>query len=93
MAEAHALLLSRLNRQIATQFLDQIEQSAVRLITVNAADLRRAHEIIRQYDDKDFSLTDATSFAVMERLNIVYGFTFDRNFSQYGFTVLTPQAV
>ncbi len=42
-----------------------------------------------QYDDKDFSLTDATSFAVMERIRVPYAFTFDRHFAQYGFTVLT----
>ncbi|GFP36049.1 hypothetical protein HKBW3S43_01837, partial [Candidatus Hakubella thermalkaliphila] len=35
------------------------------------------------------SLTDATSFAVMERLKIPYTFAFDRNFTQYGLTVLT----
>jgi predicted nucleic acid-binding protein len=45
--------------------------------------------IIYQYDDKDFSLTDATSFAVMERLRVPAAFTFDRHFAQYGFTVLT----
>jgi predicted nucleic acid-binding protein len=90
VAECHALLLARLNRRIALQFLDQIERTAVRLIVVTPADLRRAHEIVRQYDDKDFSLTDATSFAIMERLSIRYAFTFDSDFSQYGITVLTP---
>jgi predicted nucleic acid-binding protein len=93
VAETHALLLARLNRYIARQFLEQIEQSAVRQITIRPADLRRAHEIVRQYDDKDFSLTDATSFAVMARLDIQHAFTFDRNFSQYGLIVLTPQAL
>jgi predicted nucleic acid-binding protein len=40
-------------------------------------------------DDKDFTLTDATSFAVMERLGITYAFTFDHPFTQYGFIALT----
>ena len=32
----------------------------------------------------------ATSFSVMERLGIQHAFTFDRNFAQYGWTVLVP---
>jgi predicted nucleic acid-binding protein len=56
---------------------------------VSLRDERRAREIIAQYDDKDFTLTDATSFAVMERLGITYAFTFDHHFTQYGFIALT----
>jgi hypothetical protein len=33
---------------------------------------------------KDFPLTDATSFVVMERLRIPYAFTFERHFVQCG---------
>ncbi len=40
---------------------------------------------------KDFSLTDATSFALMERLGVRFAFTFDRNFAQYGLTALAPE--
>jgi uncharacterized protein len=51
---------------------------------------RRATAIIRQYDDKAFSFTDAASFAVMQRLGIRHAFTFDRHFQQFGFSVLAP---
>ncbi len=47
-----------------------IDRDDITIIRVSEADEQRAHEIIYQYDDKDFSLTDATSFAVMERLHI-----------------------
>jgi predicted nucleic acid-binding protein len=57
---------------------------------VSAADERKARDLIARYDDKAFSLTDATSFAVMERLGIDHAFTFDRNFMQYGLATLAP---
>jgi predicted nucleic acid-binding protein len=51
-------------------------------------DEQRALAILTQYDGKLFSLCDALSFAVMERLAITHAFTFDRNFAQYGFIML-----
>jgi uncharacterized protein len=89
VAETHALLLTRLGRTIALSTLHSIDHSTTTIVRISNADETRAREIISQYDDKDFSLTDATSFAVMERLRIPYAFTFDRNFTQYGLPVLT----
>jgi uncharacterized protein len=57
-------------------------------VRVRANDEERARQIIFQYDDKDFSFTDAISFAIMERLNLKLAFSFDRHFAQYGFTTL-----
>jgi predicted nucleic acid-binding protein len=53
---------------------------------VREADEARAREIIRHLSDKDYSYTDATSFAIMERLHIKEIFSFDQHFAQYGFT-------
>jgi uncharacterized protein len=89
LAETHALLLNRLSQDIATRFLWTMDESLTTLVWVTPADVQRAKAIIYQYTDKDFSLTDATSFAVMERFDIHLAFTFDRDFAQYGFTVLT----
>jgi predicted nucleic acid-binding protein len=91
LAETHALLLARLGRSTALQLLQAIEASPTTILPATPADHRRARAILSQYDDKEFSLTDAISFAVMERLGISYAFTFDRDFTQYGFTVLTPE--
>jgi predicted nucleic acid-binding protein len=38
--------------------------------------------------DKDWSLTDCTSFVVMENENIKEALTADRHFEQAGFTAL-----
>ena len=88
LAETHAPLLARLGRVTAATMLRQIDGSNTTIIRVSVADERRARAIIAQYDDKDFSLSDATSFAVMERARIGQAFTFDRNFAQFGLHVL-----
>jgi uncharacterized protein len=89
LAETHALLLTKVNRDVAARVLFEIDNSQMTtIVRVSASDEARARAIIRQYQDKNFSLTDATSFAVMERLGINQAFTFDRNFYQYGFAVI-----
>ncbi len=90
LAETHALVLvRRRNPQEALAVISTIEQSALTtLVPVTDADERQARAILRRYGDKLFSLTDATSFAVMERLGISIAVTLDRDFVQYGFTRL-----
>jgi predicted nucleic acid-binding protein len=56
-------------------------------------DESRAVDLIARYTDKDFSFTDATSFVVMERLEIFHAFSFDSDFTQYGFLKLTPEVI
>jgi predicted nucleic acid-binding protein len=46
-----------------------------------------ARNIILSHADKDYSLADATSFAVMRRLGVRLAFTFDAHFTQFGFEV------
>lgn len=92
IAEAHALLLNRLGHTWAARFLIDVTVSqSTSIIRARPADEQRARAIIARYDDKDFSLTDAISFAVMERLGIPFAFTFDQHFAQYGLTALTPE--
>ena len=91
LIESHALILSVLGRVQAAQFLKDMEESNTVVIRVRAADEARAKQILFQYTDKEFSFADAISFAVMERLAIPLAFTFDRDFAQYGFTVIPLQ--
>ena len=93
LAELHALLLTRLDRRIAARVLAEVDASELTTIVRAAArDERRAREIVFGYTDKDFSFTDATSFAVMQRLRITVAFTLDHNFAQFGWTLLGPAA-
>jgi predicted nucleic acid-binding protein len=91
LIESHALILSVLGRAQAAQFLQDMEESNTVVIRVRAADEERAQQILLQYTDKDFSFADAISFTVMERLALPLAFTFDRDFSQYGLTVIPLQ--
>ena len=87
VAEAHALLLSRLGAGIAREWLTRNRWPVGR---VNEDDEVRARSVIVQYTDKTFSYTDATSFAVMERRGLRTAFAFDPRFRQYGFALLEP---
>lgn len=86
--EAYTLHLMRLNHHAAIVFLDQVAASTLTVLRIEPEDEQHAKRILRTYIDKRFSYTDATSFAVMERVDIAHAFAFDRNFTQYGFTVL-----
>jgi len=90
LAETHALLLTRLGYRIALRVLTEIDGSRTTIIRPTIADETAARALLARYDDKAFSLTDALSFVVMERLSIAQAFTFDRNFTQYGFAPLNP---
>jgi uncharacterized protein len=87
--EAHALILSTMGIEPASGFLRDTERSRLVIVRSRASDEDLAKQVIFRHQDKRFSFTDAISFVVMERLAIRYAFSFDRNFAQYGLTVLT----
>jgi predicted nucleic acid-binding protein len=90
VAECHALALARLGASLARNWL-LANVWAVERVTDD--DEAKAKEIIRKYVDKSFSYTDATSFAVMERLGLRTAFALDPHFRQYGFQVIgLPQS-
>lgn len=89
LAETHALLLNRIGRTAAMRFLDTFLQSSMILIRVTEADETTARQILRVTGDKDYSYTDATSFAVMDRMHMKEAFTLDHHFAQQGFQVLS----
>lgn len=79
--EAHALLLSRLGRDAAWTWLQRRPFTVVRL---TPGEEERARSILARYRDKDWSLCDAMSFALLDIQKIREVFTYDRHFAQWG---------
>lgn len=87
--ELPALVLRRLGGDVALNVIKGVMGSTINLVRVSEEDEQKALAIIETYKDKGFSYTDATSFAVMERLQINTAFTFGYHFKQFGLTILT----
>jgi predicted nucleic acid-binding protein len=83
--ETYTLLLVRLGQARAVQWGTRFrEGELVEVIRVTEDHEQRAWDIICEFDDKDFSFTDATSFAVSESLAIEEALAVDRHFHQVG---------
>ena len=79
-AEAHALLLRKLGRALAREWL---LSGGLPVIRVLPEVENRAREIVARHSDKEWSLCDAISFAVLDMRGVRRAFTFDRHFLQY----------
>lgn len=83
--ETITLTLARLGYLPARALGEKLwSEELARIIYVSQSDQRTAWELFKAYDDKTFSFTDCTSFAVMERLGLEYAFAFDADFEQSG---------
>ena len=80
-AETHALLLRKLGRALARDWLLTGGLAVVRALP---AEEQRAREILVRHTDKDWTLCDAISFAVLDGRRVARAFTFDHHFRQYG---------
>jgi predicted nucleic acid-binding protein len=70
ISETYTLVLKRLGWERAIRYVEELRAGATQVLGISAEDESRAWEILRQYQDQDFSYVDATSFAMMERLDI-----------------------
>jgi predicted nucleic acid-binding protein len=61
------------------------ESSSIQMVRVSDNDFERSVDLMMAYDDKRWSLTDCTSFVLMQELEIGDAFTFDHNFAEAGF--------
>lgn len=79
--EAHALLLRKLGRTMAREWLMAGGLPVVRALPTEE---QQAREILARQTDKDWTLCDAISFAVLDSRHVRRAFTFDHHFRQYG---------
>lgn len=88
VAEAHALLLNRVHRRVALEFLRAVRMPPTVVVESTAELEQRALSAwIERYDDQDFTLADAVSFSVMADRGIKEALTLDRHFAAAGFRV------
>lgn len=82
--------LSKLRyRASAVALLDAIELDPnVEIVPLSEELYRRSLELYRQHQDKEWSLTDCISFAIMRERSITDALTADSHFRQAGFRAL-----
>mgnify|MGYP000241633722 CR=1 FL=1 len=91
--ETLTLMRARLGHGKAVEFGRWVRQSPlVKLINVDEKIWQAACDLFVRYDDKYFSFTDCTSFAIMRQLGLRNAFAFDHNFEQAGFTLLPSES-
>ncbi|MDQ3991963.1 MAG: PIN domain-containing protein [Actinomycetota bacterium] len=89
--ETYTLILARLGRGRAVTWGERFMSGKLVLVyRVEQRHEARAWDIILTFSDKDFSYTDATSFAVAEDFGIDSAFSLDRHFHQYGSLRVVP---
>jgi len=86
LVESHALILRRIGPDVARAFLSGA-RAAPNVVVFSTAAIEEAAEAqwLARFDDQDFSVADAVSFAVMTERGIREALTLDRRFMTAGF--------
>ena len=87
VAEMHGLLLRRLGRDVALDYLDTLSTEATHHVRFVDRQMATAaiDRWIRPFRDQRFSLCDAVSFELMRQEGIRTAFALDRHFATAGF--------
>lgn len=89
--ETVTLIKAHLGHSAALLFGQKLRQEQIaRLVRVTEQHEQKAWDIFVRHNDKGFSFTDCTSFALMEELQVDTAFAFDTHFRQYGKFVVVP---
>lgn len=88
MEVADALVESE-SRARMRDFIGHLRQTAVcEIVPASREWLDRALELYHQHADKEWTLTDCTSFAIMRERSVTEALTGDKHFEQAGFVAL-----
>ena len=89
LMELGGALSSARHRQLFLRFIDRLAvQPDWEVVPATAGLFDRAVELFRTRPDKDWTLTDCSSFVVMSERNIADALTNDHHFEQAGFRAL-----
>lgn len=76
-------------RKAVIEFVNKLEKSpSVQIIKITDEMYNNAWSFYQQRMDKDWGITDCTSFEVMKMFNIKKAFTNDKHFKQAGYSLL-----
>lgn len=76
-------------RKAVIEFIDRLEKSpSVEIIKITDETYNNAWRLYQQRLDKEWGITDCTSFEVMKMLDIKKAFTNDKHFEQAGFSLV-----
>jgi predicted nucleic acid-binding protein len=77
------------NRDLFVRFIDRLSaQPQWEMVAASPEWFERGLELFRARADKEWSLTDCISFAVMKQRGITEALTHDHHFEQAGFRIL-----
>lgn len=77
------------HKELAIKTLNHLQTSEdIQRTKITDEIFDQALELYKKYSDKDWGLTDISSFVIMQRENISEAFTADYHFKQFGFRIL-----
>lgn len=89
LCETHAHFSRRLKQKLL--LINDFESNPlIHVEPVSEMDQQQAFELLRRHSDKNYSLCDALSFAVMRRLKMGRAVSFDKHFRQFGEFEIIP---
>ena len=92
LAELWNLVNARIGHGIANRVVAAVVGGIARVECTTGADLEAAEAVAAAFDDQSFSLTDRTSWALMERLAIIDALALDADFRIYRYGPQRRQA-